>query len=71
MTSLWAEIRHTEVTLPVYDVAGYGCFATGGGRKIAFTSRPEAVTYMKRRGLSLSPYRCPSCSNWHLTSTPQ
>lgn len=36
--------------------------------KAAYTTRPEAVTFAKRHGFPLSPYRCPWCQHWHLTS---
>lgn len=36
--------------------------------KAAFTSRPEAVTFTKRRGYSGAPYHCPWCGHWHLTT---
>lgn len=36
--------------------------------KAAYTTRPEAVAFTRRRGFSGSPYRCPWCAHWHLTS---
>jgi len=36
--------------------------------KAAYVSRSEAVTLTKRAGLSCTPYACPWCGNYHLTS---
>lgn len=36
--------------------------------KAAYTTRPEAVALAKRRGLAVTPYLCPWCGHWHLTS---
>lgn len=36
--------------------------------KAAYTTRPEAVAFTRRRGYTGAPYRCPWCDHWHLTS---
>lgn len=36
--------------------------------KAAYTTRPEAVALAKRRGIAVTPYLCPWCGHWHLTS---
>lgn len=36
--------------------------------KCAYTTRPEAVTFAKRNGYPVTPYLCPWCGFWHLTS---
>lgn len=36
--------------------------------KAAFFSRSEAVTFARRRGYLGSPYACPWCDQWHLTT---
>ncbi|MFZ9655505.1 MAG: hypothetical protein ACO29V_07660 [Limnohabitans sp.] len=36
--------------------------------KAAYTTRPEAVAFAKRRGFASAPYHCPWCGHWHLTS---
>lgn len=36
--------------------------------KALYTTRPEAVTFAKRRGYSVTPYACPWCGHWHHTS---
>lgn len=36
--------------------------------KAAYTTRAEAVSFIKRRNYALSAYLCPWCDHWHLTS---
>lgn len=36
--------------------------------KAAYTTRPEAVAFARRRGYAAAPYLCPWCHHWHLTS---
>lgn len=36
--------------------------------KAPYTSRSEAVTFTKRHDYPLTPYACPWCGHWHLTS---
>lgn len=36
--------------------------------KAAYTTRPEAVAFARRRGFTLTPYQCPWCGFWHHTS---
>lgn len=36
--------------------------------KAAYTTRREAVTLARRGHYATSPYRCPWCGYWHLTS---
>lgn len=36
--------------------------------KAAYSTRPEAVAFSKRRGIAVTPYLCPWCGHWHLTS---
>jgi hypothetical protein len=36
--------------------------------KAAYATRPEAVTFAKRRDFPVTPYACPWCDHWHLTS---
>ena len=38
------------------------------GTKAAYTTRPEAVAFARRRGFQAQPYTCPWCGDWHLTS---
>jgi hypothetical protein len=43
--------------------------------KIPFTSRGEANAYMREpqraKSANLTPYLCPQCGQWHLTSIPR
>ncbi len=39
-------------------------------RKIIYTSRKDALHYAAMSSIKLSPYKCPSCKEWHLTSKP-
>lgn len=36
--------------------------------KAAYTTRAEANTTVKRAGLAATPYLCPWCNHYHLTS---
>lgn len=36
--------------------------------KAAYATRPEAMTFARRRGYSLTAYLCPWCGHWHHTS---
>jgi hypothetical protein len=36
--------------------------------KAAYITRPEAVTFAKRRGYTTTPYACPWCDHWHMTT---
>lgn len=36
--------------------------------KAAYSSRPEAVAFTRRRGYAGTAYSCPWCSHWHITS---
>jgi len=36
--------------------------------KAPYTSRSEAVTLTRRHDYPLTPYACPWCGHWHLTS---
>ena len=36
--------------------------------KAAYTTRPEAVTFARRHGYAGTPYHCPWCGYWHITS---
>lgn len=36
--------------------------------KAAYVTRAEAVTFVRRNNYNGSPYRCPWCDHWHVTS---
>lgn len=36
--------------------------------KAAYNTRPEAVTFMRRRQYTGTPYACPWCGFWHITT---
>ena len=36
--------------------------------KAAYTTRAEAVAFTRRRGYTGSPYSCPWCGFWHITT---
>lgn len=54
------EKRHNNATIRNYDCPDL---------KIVYASKREALQQAANSDLTLTPYKCPHCKEWHLTSS--